>query len=183
MYVLSVVNNVVISSLFTDKDVEFEFQTVREGSLLNLLEMLKMHSLTQLSNLVELTAVDQPQNALRFIVSYFLLSVHYNARVRVSVQTDDLNPIISTTRLFNSTNWPEREVWDMYGVSFLGHTDLRRLLTDYGFQGFPLRKDFPLSGFTDVYYDDSRKLLKYTPVSISQSFRKFSFLSPWIQDK
>lgn len=171
------------SNLFSDSEVEFEFQTTPTSYLLHILQILKLHSLTQFKCLLELTAIDQPKNTLRFVLSYFLVSVAYNSRVRVSVQADDLLPVMSVTPLFNSANWPEREVFDLYGILFIDHPDLRRLLTDYGFLGHPLRKDFPLSGFTDIYYDDSRKLLKYAPASVSQSFRKFSFLSPWIQDK
>ena len=182
MTTLQVINNTVPSALISDREVEFELQ-VSSANLLNLLDILKSHSLTKLVNLVELTATDIPTNPLRFYVSYFLLSTHYNTRVRVSVQTNELLPIISVTSLFNSANWMEREVWDLFGIMFANHPDLRRILTDYGFTGHPLRKDFPLSGFTDIFYNDAQKLLVYEPVELAQSFRKFSFLSPWIQGK
>jgi NADH/F420H2 dehydrogenase subunit C len=177
MNTVQVINNVVPSALVSDRDVEFEFQ-VTSQNLLNVLEVLKNHSLTQMKNLMEITAVDSPLNELRFYVTYFLLSLQYNTRVRVSVQTNELLPIISATALFNSANWYEREVYDLFGIFFVNHPDLRRILTDYGFQGYPLRKDFPLSGFTDLFYNDARKLLVYEPVELAQSFRKFSFLSP-----
>ncbi len=182
MTTLQVINNTVPSALISDRDVEFELQ-VSSANLLNVLDILKSHSLTQLRNLVEVTAADIPTNALRFYVSYFLLSTHYNTRIRVSVQTDEMLPIISVTSLFNSSNWMEREVFDLFGIFFTNHPDLRRILTDYGFTGHPLRKDFPLSGFTDIFYSDAQKLLVYEPVELAQSFRKFSFLSPWIESK
>ena len=182
MITFQVINNTVPSALISDREVEFELQ-VSSANLLNLLDILKSHSLTKLVNLVELTATDIPTNSLRFYVSYFLLSTHYNTRVRVSVQTNELLPVISVTSLFNSANWMEREVWDLFGIMFANHPDLRRILTDYGFTGHPLRKDFPLSGFTDIFYNDAQKLLVYEPVELAQSFRKFSFLSPWIQGK
>lgn len=182
MTTLSTINRVIPSTLVSDRAVEFEFQA-SSANLVNALDVLKSHSLTQCRNLVELTAADIPTNPLRFYVTYFLLSTHYNARVRVSVQTNELLPIMSVTPLFNSANWMEREVWDLFGVFFVNHPDLRRILTDYGFVGHPLRKDFPLSGFTDIFYNDAQKLLVYSPVELAQSFRKFSFLSPWIQSK
>lgn len=176
------INNVVPSALISDHEVEFELQTTSQH-LLHVLETLKLHSLTQLKNLVEITAVDSPANELRFYISYFLISTQYNSRVRVSVQTNEMLPVISVTSLFNSANWYERESWDLHGIFFANHPDLRRILTDYGFVGHPLRKDFPLSGFTDIFYNDARKLLVYEPVELAQSFRKFSFLSPWVQEK
>jgi len=179
---LQIINQLVPSTFISDREVEFELQ-VAPANLLQLLEILKAHSLTQLKNLMEITAADITANALRFYVTYFLLSVEYNARVRVSVQTDELLPLMSVTSLYNSINWYERELFDMFGVMFVNHPDLRRILTDYGFQGYPLRKDFPLSGFTDLFYNDARKLLVYEPVELAQNFRQFSFLSPWVQQQ
>jgi NADH:ubiquinone oxidoreductase subunit C len=182
MVILKSVNRLVPIPLTSDNAVEFEFQ-VNNQMLVSFLNILKSHSLTRTTNLVEITAVDLPNNMLRFYVSYFLLSLEYNARVRVSIQTNELQPVISATSIFNSANWMEREVWDLFGIFFADHPDLRRILTDYGFIGHPLRKDFPLSGFVDIFYNDAKKLLVYEPVELAQSFRKFSFLSPWIQDK
>jgi NADH/F420H2 dehydrogenase subunit C len=182
MNTFQIINNVVPSALVSDNEVEFEYQ-VSSQHLLNALDILKSHSLSQFKNLVEICAADLPNNGLRFYVSYFLLSTHYNMRARVSVQTNELLPIVSVTSLFNGANWMEREAWDLYGIFFANHPDLRRILTDYGFVGHPLRKDFPLSGFTDIFYNDAQKLLSYEPVELSQSFRKFSFLSPWTENK
>jgi NADH/F420H2 dehydrogenase subunit C len=182
MNTLQVINQMVPSALISDNGVEFELQ-ITSNQLLPVLDVLKSHSLTQCKNLVELTAVDSPTSNLRFYVTYFLLSTQYNTRVWVSAQTNEMLPIISATSIYNSANWMEREVWDMYGILFTNHPDLRRILTDYGFVGHPLRKDFPLSGFTDIFYNDAQKLLVYEPVELAQSFRKFSFLSPWTQAK
>ena len=175
-------NVLVPSVLISEKEVEFELQTT-SNQLLSLLDLMKFHSLMQMKNLVEVTIIDVPTNALRFYVTYFLLSTQFNARVNVSVQTNELLPVMSVTSLFNSINWMEREVWDLFGIFFTNHPDLRRLLTDYGFIGHPLRKDFPLSGFVDIFYNDAQKLLTYEPVELAQSFRKFSFGSPWTQIK
>ena len=182
MLVLKNINQLLPIPFISDHGVEFEFQ-VNNQTLLPLLTILKTHSLTRMTNLVEITAADLPNNTLRFYVSYFLLSSEYNARVRLSMQTNELQPVISATSVFNSANWSEREVWDLFGIFFADHPDLRRILTDYGFIGHPLRKDFPLSGFVDIFYNDAKKLLVYEPVELAQSFRKFSFLSPWIQEK
>ncbi len=129
--------------------------------------------------MVDICGIDFPERPKRFEVVYNFLSLVHNQRVRVKVDADDQTPVPSITSLHNSANWFEREVWDMYGVMFDGHPDLRRLLTDYGFEGHPLRKDFPLTGFVEVRYDDERKRVVYDPVKLPQEFRKFDFLSPW----
>ncbi len=129
--------------------------------------------------MVDICGTDFPERPKRFEVVYNFLSLVHNQRVRVKIEADDETPVPSITGLHNSANWFEREVWDMYGVMFDGHPDLRRLLTDYGFEGHPLRKDFPLTGFVEVRYDDERKRVVYDPVKLPQEFRKFDFLSPW----
>jgi NADH:ubiquinone oxidoreductase subunit C len=182
MPTLQNIHQLVPSALVSNQDVDFEFQT-SSANILSLLEVLKSHSLSLFKNCVEVTAVDLPSNSLRFYVTYFLLSTQYNARASVSVQTDELLPIFSITSLFSSVNWMEREIFDLYGIFFTQHPDLRRLLTDYGFQGHAGRVDFPLSGHQDIFYDDAKKLLSYQSVELAQSFRSFNFLSPWVQDK
>lgn len=129
--------------------------------------------------LIDVCGVDWPSREKRFDVVYHLLSPTLNARLRVKVQTDERTPVPSVVGVFPSADWYERETWDMYGVIFSGHPDLRRLLTDYGFEGHPLRKDFPLSGFVELRYDDEQKRVVYEPVSLRQEFRRFDFLSPW----
>ena len=129
--------------------------------------------------LVDICGVDWPERETRFDVVYNLLSLTHNQRIRVKVQTDERSPLSSVAGVFSSAGWYEREAWDMYGIMFSGHPDLRRLLTDYGFEGHPLRKDFPLTGHVELRYDDEEKRVVYEPVSLTQEFRTFDFLSPW----
>jgi NADH-quinone oxidoreductase subunit C len=129
--------------------------------------------------LVDLCGVDYPDRVERFEVVYNLLSLRHNRRIRVKVATDESEPVPSVTGVFNSANWYEREAWDLFGVYFSDHPDLRRLLTDYGFEGHPLRKDFPLTGYVEVRYDEDQKRVVYEPVKLKQEFRSFDFLSPW----
>ena len=133
----------------------------------------------QFVNIIDVTAVDWPSREKRFDVVYHFLSPTKNARVRVKVETDEVTPVPSIIDPFPGANWYERETYDLYGVLFTGHPDLRRLLTDYGFQGHPLRKDFPLTGFVEVRWDDEQKRVVYNPVQLMQEFRNFDFLSPW----
>lgn len=129
--------------------------------------------------LVDICGVDYPEREQRFDVVYHLLSMHHNQRIRVRVTTDEATPVPSMTTLFRSAGWFEREAWDMYGILFSDHPDLRRLLTDYGFEGHPLRKDFPLTGYVEMRYDDEQQRVVYEPVKLRQDFRNFDFLSPW----
>lgn len=128
---------------------------------------------------IDMCGVDYPARERRFDVVYHFLSPSQNARVRVTLETDERTPIPSLTELFPGAEWFEREAYDLYGILFSGHPDLRRLLTDYGFDGHPLRKDFPLTGFVEVRYDDEQKRVLYEPVRLNQEFRDFDFLSPW----
>lgn len=178
MHSPQIINQIVPSTLISDHQVEFELQTSSQH-LLNLLETLKLHSLTQMKNLVELTAVDSPTATLRFYVTYFLLSTQTNSRLHVSVQTNEILPIISVTSLFNSANWYERETWDLFGIMFANHPDLRRILTDYGFEGYPFRKDFPINGYIELRFDEEKYLISYEPIQLTQEYRLFNFLSPW----
>ena len=129
--------------------------------------------------IIDITAVDWPEREKRFDVVYHLLSPKRNQRIRVKVQTDEATPVPSIISVYRGADWFEREVYDLYGVLFSGHPDLRRLLTDYGFEGHPLRKDFPLTGFVEVRWDDELKRVVYDPVRLAQEFRNFDFLSPW----
>jgi NADH-quinone oxidoreductase subunit C len=128
---------------------------------------------------IDVTAVDWPAREKRFDVVYHLLSPKQNARVRVKVETDEVTPVPSIISVFPGVDWFERETYDLYGVLFTGHPDMRRILTDYGFEGHPLRKDFPLTGFVEVRFDDEQKRVVYEPVRLTQEFRNFDFLSPW----
>ncbi len=129
--------------------------------------------------LVDICGVDYPERDKRFDIVYNLLSLKHNRRVRVKVRADEMTPVPSIASVFNSANWYERETWDLYGVAFSDHPDLRRLLTDYGFDGHPLRKDFPLTGHVEVRYDEQQKRVVYDRVKLQQDFRSFDFLSPW----
>ena len=131
------------------------------------------------TTLIDICGVDYPERAKRFDVVYHLLSMKKNHRVRVKIQADEQTPVTSVVSLFPAANWFEREAFDMYGILFSGHPDLRRLLTDYGFQGYPLRKDFPLTGHVEVRYDPEQQRVVYEPVKLQQAYRNFDFMSPW----
>jgi NADH dehydrogenase (ubiquinone) Fe-S protein 3 len=147
------------------------------------LTFLKHHTMTQVEACMDITAVDYPEQEARFEVVYIMLSTHWNARLKVkAVGVSEDTPVPSITNLYNSANWYEREVWDMYGVFFKNHPDLRRILTDYGFQGHPLRKDFPLSGYVEARYDDTEKRVVLEPIQLGQEFRAFDFQTPWIDE-
>lgn len=152
---------------------------VESTGLLPLLSFLHGDASCYFKQLVDITAVDYPERPERFEVVYNLLSVKWNQRVRVKLSVGEDMPVPSVTGLFNSAGWLEREVWDMYGIFFTGNTDLRRILTDYGFEGHPLRKDFPLTGYVELRYDEEQKRVVYEPVELRQEFRNFDFLSPW----
>jgi NADH-quinone oxidoreductase subunit C len=151
----------------------------RRESIVDLLTFLRQDPACQFVTLIDLTAVDWPQRAERFEVVYHLLSLKQNLRARVKIRTDEANTVPTMSGVFPAANWYEREVFDMYGILFEGHPDLRRLLTDYGFDGHPLRKDFPLTGRVQVRYDEERKQVVNEPVSLVQEFRDFDYLSPW----
>ena len=150
----------------------------RADQIVPLLTLLRDDSEFQFQQLVELCGVDYPQRPLRFDVVYLLLALTKNVRIRVKVQTDEDTAVPSVASVYPNADWCEREAFDMYGIFFSGHPDLRRILTDYGFHGHPLRKDFPMSGYVEVRYDDSLKRVVYEPVKITE-FRAFDFLSPW----
>ncbi|MEO5373084.1 MAG: NADH-quinone oxidoreductase subunit C [Alphaproteobacteria bacterium] len=152
---------------------------VRRPAIVKVLMFLRDDANCQFKQLMDVCGVDYPGREQRFDVVYHLLSLRHNQRVRVKVRTDETAPVPSVTGVFSSANWFEREVWDMFGVAFTDHPDLRRILTDYGFEGHPLRKDFPLTGFVEVRYDDERKRVVYEPVKLTQDVRSFDFLSPW----
>jgi len=150
----------------------------RADQIVPLLSLLKDDADFQFQQLIELCGVDYPERPLRFDVVYLLLSLTKNLRVRIKVQTDEDTAVPSVTGVYPNADWCERETFDMYGVFFSGHPDLRRILTDYGFHGHPLRKDFPMTGYVEVRYDDSLKRVVYEPVKITE-YRAFDFLSPW----
>ncbi|MEM8795777.1 MAG: NADH-quinone oxidoreductase subunit C [Pseudomonadota bacterium] len=153
--------------------------TVAASALIDVLRFLRDDGQSTFVNLVDICGVDWPGRKRRFDVVYHLLSPRQNMRVRVKVQADEDMLVPSATEIFPGADWFEREAYDLYGILFSGHPDLRRLLTDYGFEGHPLRKDFPTTGFVEVRYDDEVKRVVYEPVKLAQEFRNFDFASPW----
>ena len=153
--------------------------TVQRDAILDLVTWLTRDPNTGFVSIIDVCGVDYPQREMRFDVVYHLLSPTRNLRIRLKLETDDVTPVRSITSVLPGADWFEREAYDMYGILFVGHPDLRRLLTDYGFEGHPLRKDFPLTGYVEVRYDDQLKRVVYEPVKLTQEFRDFDFLSPW----
>ena len=153
--------------------------TVSLGNLLDLMAHLKADPSTRMTSLVDITAVDHPERADRFDVVYHLLSMYTNGRIRVKAHVADTAMVPSLISVYPAANWFEREVYDLFGMIFDGHPDLRRILTDYGFRGHPLRKDFPTTGYTEVRYDEVQKRVVYEPVKLVQEYRQFDFMSPW----
>ena len=148
---------------------------VHSESIVKVMTFLRDDINCQFKVLLDICGVDYPERVERFDIIYNLLSMTLNQRIRVKIHTDEKKPVPSVTSVFNSANWWEREAWDLFGIYFSGHPDLRRILTDYGFEGHPLRKDFPLSGYVEVRYDDEQKRVVYEPVKMTQDFRNFDF--------
>jgi len=152
---------------------------IHPDGVVPVLTFLKDHTNAQFLCVTDIAGVDVPTREYRFEIVYNLLSLRYNQRIRVKTYTDELSPIDSSCEVFAGSNWYEREIWDMYGVFFANHPDLRRILTDYGFEGHPFRKDFPLSGYVEVRYDDEVKRVVVEPIELAQEFRKFEYSTPW----
>ena len=155
--------------------------SVSKNYLLPTLTFLHHHSNGNYQMLTSISGVDYPEREERFEIVYDLLNVRLNSRIRVKTHTDEINPLPSAVSLFASANWWEREIWDLFGVFFSNHPDLRRILTDYGFEGHPLRKDFPLSGYFELRYDEDQRVVVCEPIELSQEFRSFNFHIPWSQ--
>ncbi|MBR0556022.1 NADH-quinone oxidoreductase subunit C [Ciceribacter sp. L1K23] len=171
----------VRGSLMTSAEVKFGELTLTTTAdrVIALLTFLRDDVQCGFVNLIDICGVDYPKREDRFDVVYHLLSPRQNLRIRVKVPTSEDKPVPSACPVFPGADWFEREAWDMYGIMFTEHPDLRRILTDYGFEGHPLRKDFPTTGFVEVRYDDAAKRVIYEPVELKQEFRNFDFLSPW----
>ncbi|MDG4719533.1 MULTISPECIES: NADH-quinone oxidoreductase subunit C [Thalassospira] len=151
----------------------------KRDDILKVLTFLRDDTGCLFKQLIDVCGADYPERAERFDVVYHLLSLKHNLRIRVKVRTDEETPVPSSVPVFSAADWFEREAWDMYGIFFADHPDPRRILTDYGFEGHPLRKDFPLTGYVEVRYDDEQKRVVYEPVKLVQDFRNFDFESPW----
>lgn len=152
---------------------------VTPSHLHDFIDFLKVNAACQFTTLIDITAVDYPGRDKRFEVVYFFLSMTLNQRIRVKINVMDGETVDTITTLYSTANWSEREVFDMYGIKFANHPDLRRLLTDYGFEGHPLRKDFPTTGYVEMRYDETEKRCIYEPVTLTQEYRQFDFMSPW----
>jgi len=153
--------------------------TVHRDNIVEVLKLLRDDVNTQFKLVMDICGVDYPESEERFCVVYNLLSLPHNLRLRIKVWTSEAVPVPSVTSVYSAANWWEREAWDLYGIYFTNHPDFRRILTDYGFEGHPLRKDFPLTGYVELRYDDEQKRVVYEPVKLTQDFRSFDFLSPW----
>lgn len=166
------------------KKGEYNLYLRNDQDIEKVLFFLKYNINSQFKLLMDILGIDNMQKYNnRFEISYNLLSVKYGSRIHVKVHVDEFRPVNSVMKIFKSANWYEREIWDMFGIFFKNHKDLRRILTDYGFEGFPLRKDFPQTGYVELRYNNDYKHLIYEPVELSQDFRSFDFLSPWNQIK
>ena len=168
------------SSINTVQYVSGELVLIVPHTLVfQLLTFLKLHTNSQYKVLADMTVIDYPEKEKRFEVVYNLLSVSFNSRIRVKTYVNEMTALPTASSIFSCANWLEREIWDMYGVYFTQHQDLRRILTDYGFEGHPLRKDFPLNGYISVRYDDVNKIVVCEPTELTQEFRTFNFQTPW----
>ncbi|MCB1527702.1 MAG: NADH-quinone oxidoreductase subunit C [Hyphomicrobiaceae bacterium] len=170
-----------LSGSLLSKSLAFDELTLKvtRSEILSVLRLLRDDGRCRFEVLIDLCGVDYPGRENRFDVVYHLLSPRTNQRIRVKLETNEADTVPSAVDVFSVANWFEREAYDMYGILFSGHPDLRRMLTDYGFQGHPLRKDFPLTGYVEVRYDDDAKRVVYEPVKLNQEFRNFDFESPW----
>ena len=160
------------------KNTELLFE-VNEEDLIEVIQFIKSNDKCKFKQLIDIACVDYPDNDKRFQLIYLFLSHELNLRVKLQIKVDEDQVVNSITKIFPSANWMEREVFDMYGIKFKNHPDLRRILTDYGFKGHPLRKDFPLTGFNEVRYSEKEKKVIYEPVKLEQNYRDFDFESPW----
>jgi len=175
-HIAAELNDTIANSIIANDELTLD---VAATDIIFVLTFLRDDPKCSFTILVDLCGVDYPNRSPRFDVVYHLLSISENARIRVKIAVDSEMPVPSVTPVFRVADWFEREAFDMYGILFSGHPDLRRILTDYGFTGFPLRKDFPLTGYVEVRYDDEQKRVVYEPVKLVQEFRDFDFMSPW----
>ena len=173
--------NSELSSKILSSKIEFNelIFKISHSEILDIIQFLKYDERLKFKQLIDIAAIDYPNKEKRFEIVYLLLSIENNARVKLSINFDTNENITYITQIFPSANWVEREVFDMYGIKFTNHPDLRRILTDYNFKGHPLRKDFPLTGFNEVRYSEKEKKVIYEPVKLEQNYRNFDFSSPW----
>ena len=175
-YIASTLGSAIIGHKLAYGELTVE---VERTSIVDVVRFLHDDAKCRFISIIDVCGVDYPERFPRFEVVYHLLSPHLNRRIRLKVRADDVEPVPSITGVFPGADWFEREAYDLFGILFAGHPDLRRILTDYGFDGYPLRKDFPTTGFVEVRYDEERKRVVYEPVKLAQEFRQFDYLSPW----
>ena len=173
--------NSELSSKIYGSEIEFEELLFRTSAneLIEVIKFLKLDDRFKFKQLIDIAAIDYPNEEKRFELVYLLLSINNNTRLKISIKFELNEKIPSIVKIFPSANWMEREIFDMYGIKFVNHPDLRRILTDYNFKGHPLRKDFPLTGFNEVRYSEKEKKVVYEPVKLEQNYRNFDFSSPW----
>lgn len=177
---LSLLTNTFAEEIYSSSIVFDELELYcKKESLIRLISFLKDDKSLLFKQLIDITAIDYPANEERFTVVYSFLSIYYNLRIRIKCSIKEYEFIDSITSIYTNAGWLEREVWDMYGIYFTGHSDLRRLLTDFGFKGHPLRKDFPLTGFVEVFYNKKTQKVEYKTVELEQAYRDFSTENPW----
>ncbi len=175
-----IVNSELASKIKSSKIENDELLVeINEDDLKEVIQFFKANEKCKFKQLIDIAGVDYPDQEKRFHIIYLLLSHEHNLRIKILIQLEENQSIDTITKIFPSANWMEREVFDMYGIKFKSHPDLRRILTDYGFKGHPLRKDFPLTGFNEVRYSEKEKKVIYEPVKLEQSYRNFDFESPW----
>lgn len=167
------------SETIVESQIANHYAVVSRQEIRSFVVFLKLNSLLRVTNAIDITVVDNINKELRFSVNYQFQSINNNTRWNITTWASEITPLLSLQVMYPAFNWAEREVWDMYGIFFIKHPDLRRILTDYGFVGFPLRKDFPLSGFREVQYEDSVKQVEYSSAELTQSYRLLSFTNPW----
>ena len=173
--------NAELSSKISGSEIQFNellFKT-SVGEIMDVIKFFKLDDRFKFKQLIDIAAIDYPNEEKRFELVYLLLSIENNIRVKISIKFETNEKIPSIVKIFPSANWMEREIFDMYGIKFINHPDLRRILTDYNFKGHPLRKDFPLTGFNEVRYSEKEKKVIYEPVKLEQNYRNFDFSSPW----
>lgn len=183
IYILNIFPYKIIKNIHYKENENHFTLVINSNYLHTFLLFLKNNLLLQFKTLVAITATDYPEKLNRFEITYFLLSYKLNFRITLKVVTSDIMPINSVYKIYPSAIWYEREIWDLFGVFFSNNPDLRRILTDYGFEGYPFRKDFPQIGFVEVRYDDEQKYVVYEPIEIAQEFRSFDFIMPWMNVK
>jgi NADH-quinone oxidoreductase subunit C len=175
-FLLSNCSEDIISSVIEHNHLTI---TIVFSSLEKITSLMKINNVCQFRTLIDITAIDYPEQEERFCLVYHYLSMQQNIRIRIKTSIKEGQIVPSITKLFSAANWFEREVFDMYGILFSNHPDMRRILTDYGFQGHPLRKDFPTTGYLELRYDQEKKKVIYEPVKLTQEYRNFDFMSPW----